>query len=86
MTEQATTTTNAATTAQQATDEDAPITKSKVLPRFALFAFAGIVLITLLWTKLTPWVSYPIAVLSEVALHEVAPMWVREVHKKPAQI
>ncbi len=45
MTEQATTTTNAATTAQQATDEDAPITKSKVLPRFALFAFAGIVLI-----------------------------------------
>ena len=87
MTEQATTTTtNAATTAQQATDEDVPTTKSKVLPRFALFAFAGIVLITLLWTKLTPWVSYPIAVLSEVALHEVAPMWVREVHKKPGLI
>ena len=85
MTEQATTTTEA-TSAATTADKDAPEVKSKVLPRFAIAAFAGIILITLLWTKLTPWVSYPIAVLSEVALHEVAPMWVREVHKKPGQI
>ena len=82
MTDQATTT----TTAAPDLDKNVEQAQRKVLPRFAAFAFAGIILITLLWTKLTPWVSYPIAVLSEVALHEVAPMWVREVQKKPGEI
>ena len=80
MTEQAT------TTASSAIEENVPAAKSKVLPRFVIFAFAGMILLTLLWTKITPWTSYPIALLSHVALEEVAPMWVRAVHKKPGQI
>lgn len=65
---------------------EAPAKKSKVIPRFAAFAFAGIIVLTLIWTKVTPWVSYPIAFLSHVALEEVAPMWVREIHKQPGMI
>ncbi|QNP50481.1 hypothetical protein H9K75_09565 [Diaphorobacter aerolatus] len=57
-----------------------------MVPRFAAFAFAGIIVLTLIWTKVTPWVSYPIAFLSHVALEEVAPMWVREIHKQPGLI
>lgn len=78
--------TDQATTAQASSTEGAAPAKSKVLPRFVIFAFAGMILLTLLWTKLTPWTSYPIALLSHVALEQVAPMWVREVHKKPGQI
>lgn len=81
MTEQATT-----TTATLDSQEAVPATKSKVLPRFVIFAFAGMILFTLLWTKLTPWTSYPIAELSHFAMEKVAPMWVRDVHKKPGQI
>ncbi|WP_313303286.1 exosortase H-associated membrane protein [Diaphorobacter sp.] len=60
--------------------------KSKVLARFAAFAFGAIIVITLVWTKVSPWTSYPIAMLSHVALEQVAPMWVRDVHKQPGKI
>jgi hypothetical protein len=57
-----------------------------LLTRFVLLAFAGVIAITLLWTKATPWLSYPVALLSHVALEQVAPMWVRTVHTRPGHI
>ncbi len=57
-----------------------------LLTRFVLLAFAGVIAITLLWTKATPWLSYPVALLSHVALEQVAPMWVRTVHTRPGLI
>lgn len=56
------------------------------MPRFAAFAFMGIILFTLIWTKVTPWTSYPIAMLGHVALEQVAPLWVRAVHTQPGKI
>ena len=70
------------TTSAEATPAPAPV-KSKVLPRFVAFAFAAMIVLTLIWTKVTPWTSYPIAVLSHMAMDKVAPMWVRDVHKQP---
>lgn len=60
--------------------------RPSVLTRFVLFAFGAMIVLTLLWTKASPWLSYPVAWLSHVALEQVAPMWVRDVHKKPGQI
>ncbi len=73
-------------TAAEGTGEETAAQKNKVLARFAMFAFAGMIVLTLIWTKVSPWTSYPIAVLSHMALDKVAPMWVRDVHKKPGQI
>lgn len=53
------------------------------LVMFVLSALAWMVLLTLLWTKASPWTSYPVAALSHFALEQGAPMWVRTVHKKP---
>ncbi len=64
---------------------DAP-RRPPVLVRFALWAFAGVVGLTLLWTQASPWLSYPVAAVSHVALEQVAPMWVRSVHKRPGLI
>ena len=50
---------------------------------FALSAFGWIIVLMLIWTKVSPWTSYPIAALSHVALEQGAPMWVRSVHKSP---
>ena len=73
------------TTSAEATPAPAPV-KSKVLPRFVAFDFAAMIVLTLIWTKVTPWTSYPIAVLSHMAMDKVAPMWVRDVHKQPGKI
>ncbi len=37
----------------------------------------------MLWTQISPWTSYPVGVISSVALEQGAPMWVREVRLKP---
>ena len=53
---------------------------------FVLSAFALIVGLTFLWTKVSPWTSYPVAVLAHVTLEQAAPMWVRAVHTRPGSI
>ena len=53
---------------------------------FALSASAWMVALTLLWTQVSPWTSYPVSVLSHIALEHGAPMWVRTVHKSPGLI
>lgn len=53
------------------------------LVAFVLSALAWMVLLTLLWSKASPWTSYPVAALSHFALEQGAPLWVRTVHKKP---
>lgn len=57
--------------------------RPSVLVVFGLSAFAWMVVLTLLWTKVSPWTSYPVAALSHFALEQGAPMWVRTVHKSP---
>lgn len=57
--------------------------RPSVLAVFVLSAFAWMVVLTLLWTKVSPWTSYPVAALSHFALEQGAPMWVRTVHKSP---
>lgn len=57
-----------------------------VLTVFVLSAFAWMVVLTLLWTKASPWTSYPVAALSHFALEQGVPMWVRTVHKSPGAV
>ena len=56
------------------------------LVTFVLSAFALIVGLTLLWTKVSPWTSYPVAVLAHVTLEQATPMWVRAVRTRPGSI
>lgn len=74
------------TTQVLAAQEKKPAQDKKTLARFAAFAFASMILFTLIWTKVTPWTSYPVAVVSHFALEQVAPMWVRGVSKHPGKI
>lgn len=60
--------------------------RPSVLLRFALYAFGAMIALTLLWTKASPWLSYPVAWLSHVALEQGAPMWVRTAHRQPGSI
>lgn len=48
-----------------------------------LSAFGWIVALTALWSQLSAWTSYPVGVLSHMALEQGAPMWVRQVHLSP---
>lgn len=50
---------------------------------FVLSAFGWIVVLTALWSQVSAWTSYPVSVLSHIALEQGAPMWVRQVHLKP---
>ncbi|RYF02125.1 MAG: hypothetical protein EOO32_01245 [Comamonadaceae bacterium] len=60
--------------------------KPSLLTRFVLLAFGLVIAFTLLWTKISPWTSYPVAVLTHVALEQSVPLWVRTVHTKPGFI
>lgn len=60
--------------------------RPSALTLFGLSAFAWIVVLMLVWTKVSPWVSYPVAALSHMALEQGAPMWVRTVHKRPGSM
>lgn len=50
---------------------------------FVLSAFGWMLALTVVWTQISPWTSYPVGVLSSVTLEQTAPMWVREVHLRP---
>lgn len=50
---------------------------------FMLSAFGWIVALTALWSQVSAWTSYPVGVLSHMALEQGAPMWVRQVHLLP---
>jgi len=60
--------------------------RPSVLVTFALSAFVGVLALTLLWTKVSPWTSYPVAVISHMVLERVTPMWVRTVRTSPGHI
>lgn len=53
---------------------------------FGLTAFALILVLTLAWSKVSPWTSYPVALLSKVALEQGAPIWVRKVEASPGKM
>lgn len=40
------------------------------------------VVLTLVWSKVSPWTSWPVAELSQVVLEQTAPMWVRSAHNE----
>ena len=63
-----------------------PMGRAPRLAVFALSALAWMVALTLLWTQVSPWTSYPVSVLSHIALEHGAPMWVRTVQKSPGLI
>ena len=56
------------------------------IQRFALLAFVGIIVLTTVWTKLSPWISYPVAVISKEGLQDWASGWVQQVHIAPGKI
>ncbi len=56
------------------------------LQRFALLAFVGIIVLTTAWTRLSPWISYPVAAISKVGLEDLASGWVKQVHIAPGKI
>lgn len=53
---------------------------------FALSAFGWLLVLTLAWSKVSPWTSYPVAVLTHVALEQGATIWVRGVQKTPGHM
>lgn len=64
----------------------APASGSTGLLRFALIAAAGIMVLTLAWTRVSPWLSYPVASISHFVLEQAAPLWTRSVHTAPGSI
>ena len=57
--------------------------RPSALTIFVLSAFVWIVVLTLAWSQVSAWTSYPVGVLSHIALEQGAPMWVRQVHLRP---
>lgn len=53
---------------------------------FVLSAFGWLVALTLLWSKVGAWTSYPVGVISQVALDRGAPSWVRQVQLTPGNM
>lgn len=53
---------------------------------FVLSAFAWMIFLTLAWTKVSAWTSYPVGMLAHVALEQSAPMWVRQVRLAPGNM
>lgn len=53
---------------------------------FVLSAFGWIFALTALWSTVSAWTSYPVGVLSHIALEQTAPMWVRQVHLSPGNM
>ncbi|UCU99742.1 exosortase H-associated membrane protein [Acidovorax radicis] len=56
------------------------------LTTFVVFAFGWIVVLTAVWSQVSPWTSYPVGVLSHIALEQGAPMWVRTVRLEPGNM
>ena len=57
--------------------------RPSALTIFVLSAFGWIVVLTLAWSQVSAWTSYPVGVLSHIELEQGAPMWVRQVHLRP---
>ena len=57
--------------------------RPSALTIFVLSAFGWIVVLTLAWSQVSAWTSYPVGGLSHIALEQGAPMWVRQVHLRP---
>ena len=57
--------------------------RPSALTIFVLSAYRWIVVLTLAWSQVSAWTSYPVGVLSHIALEQGAPMWVRQVHLRP---
>lgn len=53
--------------------------RSATLMVFVLSALGWMVALTLLWTQVSRWTSYPVGALAHIALEQGAPMWVRSV-------
>lgn len=60
--------------------------RPSALTIFVLSAFGWIVVLTALWSQVSAWTSYPVGVLSHMALEQGAPMWVRQVHLSPGNM
>lgn len=56
------------------------------LMKFALLALAWIVGLTMLWSVVAPWTTWPASWLAKVALEQGAPGWVREVRVLPKTV
>lgn len=56
------------------------------LLRFALMAAASIIVLTLAWIRVSPWLSYPVASISHVVLEQAAPLWTRSVRTAPGSM
>ncbi len=55
------------------------------LASFFGWAVAWFLALTLLWTQVSAWTSYPAAVMAQIALDKGAGHWVREVHMAPGR-
>lgn len=53
--------------------------RPSTLAVFVLSALGWMVALTLLWTQVSRWTSYPVGALAHIALEQGAPMWVRSV-------
>lgn len=53
---------------------------------FFIAALVWMVVLTLAWSKVSPWTSWPVGALAGFALEQGAPMWVRSVHHTPGTI
>ena len=53
---------------------------------FVLSAFGWIIALTVLWSQVAAWTSYPVGVISHFALEQGAPMWVRQVRLQPGSM
>ncbi|MFE8644485.1 exosortase H-associated membrane protein [Sphingomonas sp. NCPPB 2930] len=56
------------------------------LRRFFLLGLAWLVVLTAGWLAVSPWTSYPSAVLARIGLEAGAPYWIRKVQLHPARI
>ncbi|MFD2300077.1 exosortase H-associated membrane protein [Paracidovorax citrulli] len=56
------------------------------LKAFVIGLFIGVVLLTLAWTRVSPWTSYPVGLVAGAALERTASGWVREARLAPGRL
>ncbi|SFD80847.1 exosortase H-associated membrane protein [Paracidovorax konjaci] len=56
------------------------------LKAFVIGLFVGVVVLTLAWTRVSPWTSYPVGMVAAVAMEHTAPGWVRESRLAPGRL
>lgn len=60
--------------------------RASSLKAFVIGLFIGVVVLTLAWTRVSPWTSYPAGMVAGVALERTAPGWVREARLAPGRL